>query len=779
MRSITRRDFLKLGAASTALLAVESQLSPIARAVELVDGGRSVNRTSGLPRSFLPSTCTQCPAGCGIIGYVEESRLVKIGGNTKHISNGSSLCARGQAGINALYDPDRILVPLKRTGTRGENASWKPISWDAAYAEIADHMSSIRANPSQFVYLTDDLENDGLGRRFAHAFGSANALGAAGVYDANKRVATRLTWGAAGDMPDVANSKYILVFGANPLESHPQFVGFAQRLINGMQNNQAKLVVFDTRLNNTSARANEFYYVNPGTFALVALSMANVIMQEGLYNRNFVEQWTNVSPQQLAQSLAQYTPERAQAETGVPAAVIRRIASEFASTFPATTVSDSMISNHVNGTQTERAVMLLNILTGNIDNRGGLCLPRQYNVADAQPAPPAPAPSGLAQPANLPLASLQAVAESLPLLKDRQKYPVGVLMTRGFNPVYSNPDNAAVADTLKDETIIPYHVAVSPFMTETAALADIILPETTYLEDWNIEVRPSPEQVPFVALRQPVVPPLESSKSFFDISTDLAKRVGGGMEQYFAFKSVEDYLKARIASVSGLAAAGGLDYLKQHGVWYDPKSKPNYGSFAAGGFATPSGKLEVASARISGLGFPAMPAYEPITAFTNLEEKDLVLTIFDTAIQTDAKTANCMWLDEIQHNNPLWINPDTASKLGIKDGDKVKILRSNKTNAEAKERSVETTALLSDGLHPKVVALANGCGHTGYGSIAQGEQTPKDKIEKVLQNPNTELVWWGEKDGIGVNAKQIVPKAVDPIGGGQAWGDVVVNVAKI
>jgi anaerobic selenocysteine-containing dehydrogenase len=778
MRSITRRDFLKLGAASTALLAIETQLHPLAQAVELVNGGRSVNRTSGLPRSFLPSTCMQCPAGCGIIGYVEESRLVKIGGNTKHISNGSSLCARGQAGINALYDPDRILQPLQRTGPRGANASWKQITWEEAYAAVAGKMSAIKGNPNQFVYMTDDLNSDVVGKRFTNAFGSPNALGAAGVYNANKLVATSLTWGAAGDMPDVANSKYMLVFGANPLEHGPQFVGFAQRMIKSIQQNQSKLVVFDIRLNNTSARANEFHYITPGTYALVALSMANVIMQEGLFNREFIEQWTNVTPQQLAQHLAQYTPERAQAETGVPAAIIRRIASEFASTAPATTVTDSMASAHRNGTQTERAVMLLNVITGNIDTRGGLCMPRQYNLDDAQPAPPVPAPSSISQPGDLPLASSQSVVKSLTLLKDRQKSPVGVLMTHGFNPVYSSPDGAMVEDLLKDETLIPFHVAVTPYMTETAELADIILPETTYLEDWNIEVRPSPEQVPFVALRQAVVPPLESSKSLFDISTDLAQRIKGGMEQYFGFKSVEEYLKGRISSVGGLVSAGGMDYLKQHGVWYDPKTKPNYGAYTAGGFSTPSGKLEVSSARIGSLGFPALPSYEAIPMFTNLSETEMVLTIYDTAIQTDAKTANCMWLDEILHDNPLWINPETAASLGIKEGDPVKVLRSTKSG-EAKDRSVETTAFLSEGVHPKVVAMANGCGHTAFGSIALGEKTPKDEPEKVLRDANTELVWWGEKDGVGVNPKLIVPVAIEPVGGGQAWGDMVVTIAKI
>lgn len=778
MRMITRRNFLKLGAASAAVLAIESQLHPLAYAAEiLVEGGRSVNRTSGLPRSFLPSTCTQCPAGCGTIGYIEESRLVKIGGNPKHLTNENTLCARGQAGINAIYDPDRLLQPLKRVGQRGRN-SWQPISWEEAYKEIADNISPLMgARASEFVFLTEDLKRDAMGRRFTYALGSPNAIGASGVYDSNKLTATSLTWGKEGDMPDVAHTKYVLAIGANPYETGNQFVGFARRLVDGIQQNQAKLVVFDIRLTNTSAKSNELFYVNPGTEALVALAMANVIMTDGLYDGPFIERWTNVSPGQLAQHLAQFTPERAEAEAGVSATVIRRIATEFATTKPATTVTDSMLSAHKNGVQNERAAMLLNIITGNIDNRGGLCLPREYDLADPSPVPPTPAPSP---------ATGQSIVTVMNLIKGRQQ-PVSVLMTHGYNPVYANPDGAAVAETLKDETLVKYHVAVSPFITETAALADLILPETTYLEDWDIEVRPSLDLVPFVALRQAVVPPLESTRSFFDIATDLTKMVGGGAEQYFPWKSVDGWLKARIANIDGLNRAGGVDYLKQHGVWFDPKVKANYGSFQAGGFATPSGRIEVSSGALGAAGLSAMPTYEPIAAFRGLAENhnELILTIYDTALQCDYKTGNCMWLNEILHDNPAWINTETAGRLGIKEGDKVKVTRTARSG-EAKQRSVETTAFLSEGVHPNVVAMANGVGHTEFGHIAAGEKFPKagpsvtgSEIPKFLQDPNSTLVWWKEKgSGIGVNAKEIVPADTDPVGGGEAWGDVVVTVAK-
>lgn len=779
MQMISRRKFLQLGAASTAVLAIESQFGSIVYAAEqLVEGGRSVNRVSGLPRSFLPSTCTQCPAGCGIIGYVEESRLVKIGGNTKHISNQGALCARGQAGVNAIYDPNRILKPLKRAGARG-SGEWTEISWEEAMTEVGGRISGL-ADRNQFVFLADNLDRDDLGRRFTRALGSGNALDGTGVYNANKLVANQITWGAAGDMPDVSSSKYILAFGANPMENHTEYVGFVRRLIDGMQENKAKVVVFDVRLTNTSAKSTELFYTKPGSYGLLALSMAQVIMQEGLYDASFISEWTNVSPAELLQHLAQYTPERAEAETGVSAATIRRIAAEFGTTKPATTITDSMASSYSNGVQAERAIMLLNIITGNIDTRGGLCLPRQYVLPDVAPAPANPGATVLTNPPAHPLATEQVISGAMAAIQKREQ-AVGVLMSHRYNIAYSNPDLGTVQDVLKDETLVPFHVAVTPYETETAIYADIILPEATYLEDWDIEVRPSPELVPFVSLRQPVVPALRESKTFFEITKELASVIGGGMEQYFAFNRVDDYLKGRIAGIAGLANAGGLDYLKQHGVWYDPTSRPDYGVFRRGGFATPSGKIEVNSSQLAASGYSPLPSYDPVAGFDSLDKNDFILSIFDTAVQFDARTGNCMWLNEIEHNNQVWMNPETAHELGIEEGDHIKLTRKN---GEAKTRSLESTAYLTEGIHPKVVAMANGVGHTAYGEIAQGEKIPYDDphIPQELRDPNTELVWWdhhGFNPGHGVNAKQIVPAEVDPIGGGQAWGDVVVVVAKI
>ncbi len=179
-------------------------------------------------------------------------------------------------------------------------------------------------------------------------------------------------WGKSLDVNDVANTKYMLNFGCNVYESHTVYNSFVQRVIEGRVNNGAKLVTFDVRLSNTAGRSDEWFPIRPGTDGLVALAMANVIMREGLYDKEFIEKWTNVTVDQLKQHLARYTPEMAEKESGVPAADLVRIAREFATTKPATTISYRGVCAQYNGTQNERSVMLLNAITGNIDVKGGL-----------------------------------------------------------------------------------------------------------------------------------------------------------------------------------------------------------------------------------------------------------------------------------------------------------------------------------------------------------------------------------------------------------------------
>lgn len=812
---LDRRTFLKLGTATAGLVAATGSVAALARADELQKGGRDFSRKTGKERKAIPSVCLQCVSGCGILGYVEDGRLVKIEGNPEHPNNRGTICAKGQAGINQVYDPDRILYPLKRVGKRGEG-KWKRISWEEALEEVAGRMKALRdaGKPEEFVFHYGRNRIPATINRFTDAFGTPAVFNHTSICESSKQVAGEITYGKSIDINDVAHTKYILNFGCNIYEAHVIHSSFAQRVIEGRVNNHAKLVTFDVRLSNTAGRSDEWIPIKPGTDGLVALAMANVIMQEGLYDADFINNFTNVSVAQLKQHLQQYTPEMAEKISGVPAETIVRIAREFATTKPATTVSYRGVCAHINGAMNERCVILLNIITGNINKPGTFCLPVEAKLIKEQPDPvplKAKGKNGILDywKKHYPEASHGVSHTVLPLIKEGV-HKVSIYMTYMYNPAYSNPQTKLMEEILKDENLIPYHVAITPFVSEGAALADIILPECTYLERWEPETRASYELIPFVALRQPVIPPLGESKEFRWIIKELALRIGGGMERYFQYESSEAFVRAQVEKfVPDLAKDGGFEYLKAHGVWYDKNKKPAYYSHLKplkseelvdtkvdtdgtiykeiekdgkitrevvglmyngtpvkgfpGSAHKVTARLAVFAEPLEEHGFPAFPSFVPIDEHQNLKDDELILTTYKVAVHTQSRTANCKWLAEISHINPLWVHPQTAAKFGLKTGDEVIVT--------SKVGSKKTRVLVTEGVHPKVVCFAGSHGHWEYGRIAQA----KAFRSETVKDPDTELIWW--KDN-GVHLNEIIPVNPDPIGGNQAWMDTVVTIKK-
>ena len=201
--------------------------------------------------------------------------------------------------------------------------------------------------------------------------------------------------------------------------------------------------------------------------------------------------------------------------------------------------------------------------------------------------------------------------------------------------------------------------------------------------------------------------------------------------------------------------------MKKEGVWVQT-AKPAYRSFEKKGFPTPSGKAEILSKRLSDRGLPALPVYEPIESHRDFQEGDLVLTVFRVNVMSPA-LGNAKWLAEIFHANPLWLNPRTAEGRGIREGDAVKI--SSKTG------TLTTKVRLSQGVHPRVVAVAEGVGHSELGKIAKAKAVKTADLD-------SSLIWW-EKEGNGVNPLVLLPMDLDPVAGGAAWNDTKVTITKV
>jgi anaerobic selenocysteine-containing dehydrogenase len=684
-----------------------------------------------------------CPASCGILGYLEYGKVVKIGGNPLDPNSRGRLCGKGIAGLNHLYNPERILHPLRRAGKRGEGR-WKKISWDEAFQEIGLRLKAVQAEKKQNGFVirnTWDMASNEIAGRFASAFGSSGSFQHAVLESPNGVSALQEFSGYSIGFPDAAHSRYILNFGGNPYETHFLYVPFIQRLIDARINLGAKLVTFDVRLSQTAGKSDEWFPVIPGTDGIVILAMAHVIANEGLWNKGFIEQWTTLTTGQLLKHLAAYTPKKAEEVSGVKAGDIKRIAVEFATSKPGVAISGGGLLKHINGTDNKRSILLLNALTGNLDSKGGYYFHKQYPLIPPGPIPPKKRRT-------------DPESQTLFLRVDQGAQRLGVLMTHMDNPVYKGPGSKLISAVLQDEKKIPFHVSIDPFLNETNLYADLVLPEASYLERWDLLSPPSMERVPYLALRQPIVKPLGQSLSFSEILIELARRMGGEMETYFRFGRMEHYIEAIISRIPRLVDAGGVDFLMEKGIWIDPDVKPAYHSYEHERLKTGSGKFEFDS---------SMPVFTPIQHHKKMGEAEFHLTTFQWNVHSYSQTANCKWLTEIVHKNPLLISKEAARRMNLNNGDRIRVTSSL--------GSLVTPVFITQGIHPRVVALSDSLGRWNYGRIARGEPFQSE-------DPETPLIWWG-KHGTGVHPNPIIPIQKDPAGGGQGWMDTVVRIEKI
>jgi anaerobic selenocysteine-containing dehydrogenase len=517
--------------------------------------------------------CQMCSTVCGITGHIKDGRILKIEGNKRDPNSRGRLCARGQAALNHQYHPERLLYPLQRVGARGEG-KWRRISWEEAYTELATRLQAVRASgkPEEFAF---------------HQGRNHRAL----CSSARRAAALTYLFETDWDLGDFEHSKYILNFGCNVFEAHQGHVAAAQRVQRGRFENGAKFVTFDVRMSNTAGNSDEFYMPFPGTDGAIALAMAHTILFAGKHDATFVTEWTNVTVDELKAHLAPYTPAWASGLSGVPAATIERIALEFAAAAPqATTLCNRGSAAHINGWQNDRAIMLLNILTGSMGKPGGLCW--MYTGAHDQkrfPAPEGPpkpkATSVLADPPEFVLANTwnpMRVGEMVYHYLAAGRARLQVYMSYNLDSPLTWPEMQTTRDVLLDESKIGFHVCINPFLNETATFADMVLPWTTYMERWDVDARGAYNLKAYLSLRQPMVQPLGEAKDIREIFAELGKRIGGGMEQWYPHGTdVKAYIEQWIAPlpVAGTAYKTPLERLAAEGAFEDPNEKPYYEPF--------------------------------------------------------------------------------------------------------------------------------------------------------------------------------------------------------
>jgi anaerobic selenocysteine-containing dehydrogenase len=510
MKMINRRDFFKLGAVATGTLFAGSNALATPPVSEL-SRGKDFSPMTGQGRLGKPSACWQCVTRCPNIGYVENGRVVKIEGQPKSIRTLGIICAKGQAGVNQVNDPDRILSPMKRAGKRGEG-KWKRITWDVALTELADRLQALRddGHPEKFMFHYGRMKGSSskIIKTFLAQYGTKTIGNHTSICEGGKWTAQELTWGKHYDNWDADQTKLVLNFGSNVLEAHTNHVPVSQRLVNAMVDRSVRFITFDVRLANTVAKSTDWVPIRPGTDGAVALAMCNQIMNNGWYDNVGIEflKFCKATPnpdasvdekiEMLKQHLAQYTLEWAERVSDVPASTIRAIAHEFATTKPAVVISYRGAVAHYNGNDTERAIQMLAAITGNVDRPGGRC--RGVGAKWHYPHGPEDKPKakkldildGFKGKVTYPTHHISH--QVLDVIRDGSQGRPDIYMWYCYQPVYSNPQVQRNIEVLKDEEMLPYTVCVSPFYDESAALADLILPYATYLERWDWEDMVSP-----------------------------------------------------------------------------------------------------------------------------------------------------------------------------------------------------------------------------------------------------------------------------------------------
>lgn len=628
--------------------------------------------------------CTLCYHSCGTRVTVEGGRAVKVEGLESHPINRGKLCPKGEAMLDAVYNPDRIQTPLKRVGDR-----FVPISWDQALGEIAEKLNQLKRDHGPEVLGVfsgsigvENLEMAGLTQRFKAAFGSPNFFSVESVCY-RMRIRTRqITFGKYPT--EELDSRLYILWGHNPEESDfPLKLALEENLARG-----AKLVVIDPKKIPLADKADLYLRVRPGTDGALALAMTNVIVEEKLYDAEFLEKWT-VGFDRLVEHVKPFTPEWAEEITWVPADQIRAVARLFAATKGASIYQGTCTQDQTaGGTQNSRAFSVLQTLTGNINVPGGWVIsPRLAfgNVGlnvEGRPLGMDEYPLFIEVWGRMsPYGVITLVPEAIP---DKLK----AFYVVGGNPLLSMADSNAFREAFQRLELLVVHDLV---LTETAQLAHYVLPACSHLEKWGVAYTYNVcHCVPYLMLRKKAIEPLGEARSEWWVFTELAKRLGIGDQ--FPWESEEDLVRFELGP-SGLSFDTLLTE-KPEGDYYQQKSY----RVTPGLFKTPSGKIEIYSEAIEHVGFNPLPVYVEPHRSPRTKDKAL-LERYPLILSTGSRSyyythSQFRGLGALRQENPeprAELSPSTAAKYGVAEGAPV-VIETNRGRVRMKAHLEERMA---------------------------------------------------------------------------------------
>ncbi len=705
---LTRRSLLKLsGAASAAaLLGGGGVLKALAAAAP----------RGGYHKRF--SACDMCFNKCGLIARVQNGVVKKLDPNPKYLKSRGMLCARGNAGLDQLYNPDRLKYPLLRKGARGEG-KWQRLSWDQALDHAAEQMERIAKKYTRcgMLFMAGTDTQSTFVHRFAEVYGSYNVISHESNCLLSRNRAFLDTFGVV-PIPDTLNCKYLVLAGANRFEAlvTPDSMDIVTAMENG-----CKLVVLDPRFTKTAALAHEWHAIKPGTDMAFFLALAQVLVSEKLYDQKFVAERTS-GFDKLARHLKKYPPEWAARECEIPAADIRRIARELAAAAPAAMVYPGRrSSDYEDSTQIRRSFAIVNALLGNWDQPGGLTLPRKlktggipYEAPFYDDNPEDRVDAGRAQMMFPDEGSFKCTRDAV---IEGKPYPVKGWFTYKTNPMQTGANRRKTMEMISK---LDFMLTVDITMSDTAWMADLVLPAPSYLERQDpVFSFQGSSACSGMTTRDPVVAPLFEARPVFWIVKGLAKRLGLG--EFFDF-TMDDYRRAQLEKLPQVAAA-----LKRDGVYN--VVTPAYGAHQGQDFRTPSAKVELFCTRYQQKGIDPLPVYRPPRP---VPKGAFRLVVGRNAYITQSSSTNNRLLCQIQDENHLWIHPEPAARLGIKPGDLVEVSSpagSGRLRARVTEETRPDTVYMETGYGVLSRRLAN-----IYGKGACIAAVLEDKADRISGN---------------------------------------------
>lgn len=694
-------------------------------------------------RRTVYSLCSMCTARCPIQVEVVDGRVNWIQGNASDPAIGASLCARGASGLPFEYDDERPQTPMIRTGARGAG-QWRRASWDEALDYIADKLREVIAEfGGRGIALSDraGLFTD-LTKSFMQALGSPNYVDHDVSCGQNAHNAARSIYGVGrtGVGFDLKNTKHVVLYGRNIIESFHvrEAKAFMAAVAGGM-----RYTYIDPRVTVTASKATRYWQTRPNSDYALNLGIIHEVLRTEVYDKEFVEKFCT-GLDVLREAVKDTTPEWQEQHTGIGAAELRAFVKEIAAAAPNVIFHPGwMVARHKQSFYVSRTALILNALFGSVEVKGGIILAKSpedvgqkslKKLVDRSPKVKEPRVDGAGTtfPACDPAAGL--LHQMFAAIETRQPYGIGAYFAYRHDPLTGMPDPEALQRVLDKLKLL---VAIDVRYSETTWFADVILPESTYLERANILAQVNGPKPGFSMRDQAIAPRFDSRPAWW-IFREILRRMGTlAHAEALDFESIEelwDYqLEGTGVTVAQMREKGSVSLAKAPFIQTRDKLK----------FKTPSGKIEFESAVLKKAGIPSLAPYQPVAVPTG----DNFFLLFGRAsMMSHGQSLNTPVLNDIAPEQTLWMHPARAKPLGISDGSEIEIDGGGRYHAFMKAR---VTPLI----HPDAVFMLHGYGAT----------VPLA----------TRACGFGVADQRLQNGKLF---EFDPVGGGNAMTETVVRV---